>query len=43
VHNIDLASFLRWYVMVEIHDPTYAKSTSLRGERMMMELRCGRV
>lgn len=25
VHNIDLASFLRWYVMVEIHDPTYAK------------------
>lgn len=25
VHNINLASFLRWYVMVEIPDPTYAQ------------------
>ncbi|XP_057848847.1 phosphatidylinositol 3-kinase, root isoform isoform X1 [Cryptomeria japonica] len=25
VHNIDLASFLHWYVMVELQDPIYAK------------------
>ncbi|CAK9182753.1 unnamed protein product [Ilex paraguariensis] len=25
LHNIDLASFLRWYVAVELHDPAYAK------------------
>ncbi|KAL9666604.1 hypothetical protein QQ045_000939 [Rhodiola kirilowii] len=25
VHNIELASFLRWYVAVELHDPAYAK------------------
>lgn len=23
--NIDLASFLRWYVAVELHDPVYAR------------------
>ncbi|XP_010269374.1 PREDICTED: phosphatidylinositol 3-kinase, root isoform isoform X2 [Nelumbo nucifera] len=25
LHNIELASFLRWYVAVELHDPQYAK------------------
>uniref|UniRef100_A0A7N0T5H0 phosphatidylinositol 3-kinase n=1 Tax=Kalanchoe fedtschenkoi TaxID=63787 RepID=A0A7N0T5H0_KALFE len=25
LHNIELASFLRWYVAVELHDPAYAK------------------
>ncbi|XP_059656126.1 phosphatidylinositol 3-kinase, root isoform isoform X2 [Cornus florida] len=25
LRNIELASFLRWYVAVELHDPTYAK------------------
>ncbi|XP_057950017.1 phosphatidylinositol 3-kinase, root isoform [Malania oleifera] len=25
IHNIELASFLRWYVAVELHDPAYAK------------------
>ena len=25
LQNIELASFLRWYVAVELHDPAYAK------------------
>lgn len=25
LRNIELASFLRWYVAVELHDPAYAK------------------
>lgn len=25
LRNIELASFLRWYVTVELHDPAYAK------------------
>lgn len=25
LHNIELASFLRWYVAVELYDPAYAK------------------
>lgn len=25
VHNFDLASFLRWYITVELYDPAYAK------------------
>ncbi|KAK9119728.1 hypothetical protein Scep_017821 [Stephania cephalantha] len=25
LHNIELASFLRWYVAVELHDPAYAR------------------
>ena len=25
VQNVELASFLRWYVTVELYDPAYAK------------------
>lgn len=25
LRNIELASFLRWFVAVELHDPAYAK------------------
>ena len=25
LRNIEFASFLRWYVAVELHDPAYAK------------------
>ncbi|GAV61020.1 LOW QUALITY PROTEIN: Arf domain-containing protein/PI3_PI4_kinase domain-containing protein/PI3Ka domain-containing protein/PI3K_C2 domain-containing protein [Cephalotus follicularis] len=41
LHNIELASFLRWYVAVELHDPAYAKrfySTYEILEENMMKL-----
>ncbi|GLU21630.1 hypothetical protein SLE2022_377590 [Rubroshorea leprosula] len=42
--NIGLASFLHWYVAVELHDPTYAKrfySTYEFLEENMMKLKAG--
>ncbi|KAK6931044.1 Phosphatidylinositol 3-/4-kinase, catalytic domain [Dillenia turbinata] len=41
LRNIELASFLRWYVVVELHDPAYAKrfySTYEILEESMMKL-----
>ncbi|KAH9773218.1 hypothetical protein WN944_020300 [Citrus x changshan-huyou] len=43
-HNIELASFLRWYVSVEFHDPVHAKrfySTHEILEESMMKLTPG--
>lgn len=44
LRNIELASFLRWYVAVELHDPAYAKRfycTYEILEESMLKVICG--